>query len=400
MGYQTFARTGDIYQLCYERGCQILKPIKGLLTYITSNSWLKANYGKSTRLFLAENHRPLLLLELGKDVFETAIVDSGVLVVTTGGKGEVFPAVDMDRIENKEVPPPFNLWGQIAPVGDSAWSVLSKAEQDILVKMKDKGTILADWNVGIFRGITTGLNDAFVVDSETRRGLITKDPNSADLLKPVFQGKDIQRFRAEHRSKWLIATHNGYGNNPPIDLDQYPAIREYLDGFNPNLEQRQDKGITPYNLRNCTYHGEFAKEKLLWIELVDRGRFAYDISEAFCTNSAYMLSGKSVKYLCAVLNALLVTWFMRSTALTSGMGATRWIKSFIDTIPVPDIPHDKQRPFVTLVDKILKAKNADPDADTSEFEREIDRLVYELYGLTEEEIAAVAGNLEVASNNR
>ena len=296
-------------------------------------------------------------------------------------------------MENQEIPPPTNLWGQIAPNGDSAWSVLSRTEQHILSKMRDKGLTLADWDVRIYRGITTGLNDAFVVDGATRRKLIDSDPNSEDILEPVFQGKDIRRFRAEHQDKWLIATHNGYAGKPPVTVDKFPAIRDHLDEFSPFLEQRQDKGKTPYNLRNCTYHGEFAREKLLWIELVDRGRFAYDDSGAFCTNSAYMLSGQHLKFLCAVLNSLLVTWFMNSTALTSGMGATRWIRSFIDTIPVPNIQASNQRPFIRLVDQILEAKDTDPDADTSDLEREIDRRVYELYGLTEEEVTAVERSL-------
>ena len=84
-GYDTFARTGDLYQLFFERGCQLLRPQQGVLAYITSNSWLKAEYGKATRRYFAERHTPLRLLELGKDVFDSAIVDSGVLMLQTGG---------------------------------------------------------------------------------------------------------------------------------------------------------------------------------------------------------------------------------------------------------------------------------------------------------------------------
>ena len=104
-GYETFARTGDLYQLFYERGCQVLTPGRGLLTYITSNSWLKAEYGKSTRRYFAEKHTPLRLLELGKDVFETAIVDSGVMVARLGKSGETGRAVDLDRLADKTIPP-------------------------------------------------------------------------------------------------------------------------------------------------------------------------------------------------------------------------------------------------------------------------------------------------------
>ena len=101
--------------------------------------------------------------------------------------------------------------------------------------------------------------------------------------------------------------------------------------------------------------------------------------------------GHSHKYLCAVLNSTLITWLVDNTALTTGMGVTQWKKFVVERIPVPKLTAAKQRPFVRLVDRILEAKTADPGADTSELEREIDRLVYELYGLTEAEQSAVGG---------
>ena len=392
-GYQTFARTGDIYQLFYERGCQALKPSGGLLAYITSNSWLKAEYGKSTRLYFTSSHTPLLLLELGKNVFESAIVDSGVLILSTGGAGQPFQSVDLDRLSNKEIPPAQGLWGLTRPDGDEPWSILSPRGQSVMDKMQKKGTLLKDWDVKINRGILTGYNNAFIINSSDKDALIAADPNSAEIIKPVLRGRDIQRYRAQWTGKWLIDTHNGYGDVPAVTINDFPVVKAHLDKFYPQLEKRHDKGKTPHNLRNCAYHDEFMYEKLLWIELVENGRFAYDNSGILCSNSAYMLSGTSIKYLCAMLNSLLTTWFMNNTALTSGMGATRWIKSFVETIPIPKITAAEQEPFVELVDQILKAKDADPDADTSHLEWEIDRLVYDLYGLTEEEDTAIERSL-------
>ena len=121
----------------------------------------------------------------------------------------------------------------------------------------------------------------------------------------------------------------------------------------------------------------------------EQGRFVYDEGKLFCLNSVFMMSGQAIKYLCAILNSHLITWFVGNTALNTGMGVTYWIRSSVETIPIPQISAVKQRPFIQLVDSILAAKDADPDADTTEQEREIDRLVYALYGLMEEEIAAV-----------
>lgn len=127
-------------------------------------------------------------------------------------------------------------------------------------------------------GIKTGYNKAFIIDNRTKEALVAQDPRSAEIIKPVIRGRDIRRYRVEWAGLWLIDTHNGYGDVPAIDIDDYPAVRVHLNSFYEQLEKRYDKGRTPYNLRNCAYHEDFTKEKLLWIELVKEGRFAYDNS--------------------------------------------------------------------------------------------------------------------------
>ena len=263
-GYETFASTGDIYQLFYEKGCRLLAAQRGLLCYITSNSYLKAEYGKSTRRYFADRHTPLRLLEMGKDVFKNAIVDASILVVRHGKSDETGIAVDMDRLASEDFPPDESVWGQFRPRGEKPWNALSAVERPIMDKMEATGTPLKRWDVRINRGITTGYNDAFIIDDETKRKLITADPKSAEIIKPVLRGRDIQRYRVKWANLWLIDTHNGYGIVPSISIDDYPAIKNHLYGSYPKLEKRQDKGKTPYNLRNCAYHEEFTKEKLFW----------------------------------------------------------------------------------------------------------------------------------------
>ena len=372
----------------------MLRPSSGLLAYITSNSWLKAEYGKASRRYFSEKHTPLRLLELGKDVFESAIVDSSVLLLQEG-RGDGAPlaidAVDTDKLEFHDFPPDPSLWGQVRPDGDAPWSIMSQTEQGVQAKMQDEGTQLKDWDVKINYGIKTGYNPAFIVDDSTRTKLIAADPDSAYIIKSVLRGQNIQRYQAQWKGLWLIDTHNGYGNVPAVDIDDYPAVKAHLHGHYPRLEKRKDKGKTPYNLRNCAYHEDFAKEKLFWMDMSNRGRFAYSDSEMFCNDKGFILTGTSLKYLCAVLNSTLITWMISNTALTTGLGLTQWKKFVVERLPIPKITAAKQLPFVRLVDRILKAKAADPDADTSEIEEEIDWLVYDLYGLTNAEVAVVEG---------
>ena len=147
-GYATFARTGDIYQLFYERGCRLASPSTGILVYITSNSWLKAKYGKPTRRYFAKGHTPLQLLEMGKDVFENAIVDTNILIVRQGQSQShtICKAVDMDRLSDKSFPPAESLWGELRLQDEKPWSALSAIEQSIMDKMESVGTPLKDWD--------------------------------------------------------------------------------------------------------------------------------------------------------------------------------------------------------------------------------------------------------------
>ena len=399
-GYMTFARTGDIYQLFYERGCRMLRAHRGILAYITSNSWLKAEYGKKTRRYLAEHHTPTALLELGKDVFESAIVDSSILLLRQGarGKAKSFPAVDLDQLETTDFPPPIRLWGSVAPEGDAPWSILSVDEQSLMEKMRTKGMPLRQWNVTIYRGVTTGLNEAFIIDEDTRAALVAADSKSDEIIKPVLRGRDIQRYSVDWKRLWLIATLPALG----INIDDYPAVREYLLSLGKaRLEQlgkklpdgnksRKRTNNAWHELQDaCAYYEEFGKEKLFWMDLTERGRFAYDVGEMFCLDTAFMMTGPAVKYLCAVLNSTIATWFMGNTALNSGMGVVRWKKFTVEHIPIPRISVSEQQPFVKLLDHILRAKATNSAADTNALEADIDRLVYQLYGLTSEEIAVV-----------
>ena len=226
-GFTTFTQTGDLYQLFLERGCRLLLPQTGVLAYITSNSWLKAQYGKKTRSYLGERHTVLALLEMGKDVFENVFVDASILLLQEGRRADApasFPAVDTEQQSERRFPPSPEHWGEIRPDGDAPWSILSETFQSILAKMRSEGTPLKDWDVSIRRGVTTGLNEAFIIDDDTRGEMVAADPISANVIKPVLRGKDIQRYRAKWANKWLISTFPAV----EVDVEDYTGVKSHL----------------------------------------------------------------------------------------------------------------------------------------------------------------------------
>ncbi len=409
-GYETMASRGDIYQLFYEKGSKLLAAQRGLLVYITSNSWLKAEYGKSTRRYFARRHTPLALVEMGKDVFENTIVDTSILVIREGRRDQEprsFAAVDMDLLDGNVFPPEMEQWGLTTPEGEAPWNILSATEQSAMGKMNALGTPLRDWDARITRGVITGYNAAFIIDESTRARLVAADPKSADIIKPVLRGRDIQRYRAKWANLWLIIAKFGSYRTLP---EEYPAVYEHLLQHEQELRARgqcrysrtrksnahadydgQHHWLELDNNPKDDYLDNFGKEKLVWIELTESGRFAYDDSGIHAEATTFTMTGERIKFLCGVLNAKLILWYLGQIAPTSGMGTLRWKKVYVETIPAPRANAAKQLPIVRLVDRVLEAKAADPNADTVELETEIDRLVYALYGLTEEEIAAVEG---------
>ena len=250
----------------------------------------------------------------------------------------------------------------------------------------------------IYRGITTGLNEAFIVDNQTKGALVAADPKSAEILKPVVRGRDIRRYKAVWQGLWLIATFPAAG----VRIDDYPAVKKHLLTFGKaRLEQsgkwlpdgtrsRKKTNNAWYEMQDtCAYHADFAREKLFWMDLTDSGRFAYEDGERFCLNTVFMMTGQELKYHCAVLNSRLITWFMSHTALNSGMGVTRWIGHTVEQIPVPYAVDEQRSQLIQQADQIIAAKAVEVAADTSNGEGQINRLVYQLYGLTDDEISVV-----------
>ena len=402
VGYETFIRTGDVYQLFFERGCQLLRSSYGLLAYITSNSWLRAKYGERLRRYFSDNYTPLSLLDLGKDVFDSAIVDSSILLLRSGGANGAFRAVDMDKAPASDFPPDDRLWGQVRPSAETPWSILSRPEQRVMDKMLAVGTPLEQWDVQLNYGIKTGYNKAFIIDTPTRDMLVKQDSISHEIIKPLLRGQDIKRFRAKWAGKWLIATLPALD----LDIDDYPAVRDYLMSFGKDRLEQSGKRLPGggrsrkrtqhawFELQDTiAYHKEFCRERLFWMDMSPQGRFAYSDTEGYCNDKGFIMTGESLKYLCAILNSTLITWLMNHTALTTGMGLLQWKKFTVERLPIPKVTTLQQRPFIGLVDAILEAKAAVPEADTSHLEWKIDRLVYDLYGLTEEEDTAIERSL-------
>lgn len=402
LAYQSFTRMGDIYCLFYELGNKLLK-LGGTLVFITSNKWLRAGYGKLLRQYLAQNTSPQILIDLGPGVFENATVDTNILL---SQKKQEPPKtyncracdIKIDLKKEQTTLPKYidQHKVSISNFSAEAWVILNPLEQSIRRKMETSGTPLKDWDIQINRGILTGYNKAFIIDGNKRAELIAQDPKSAEIIKPILRGRDIKRYHAEFADQWLIATHNGYKNEEdnvvfPIDMDDYPAVKAWLNTHWQRIKNRLDKGNTPYNLRSCAYHQEFEKEKIVWSEMTRENSFIWNDDGVLMNQTCYFIPNAN-KFWLSILNSKIIFWyFTKCLGADLGTGAFRWIKQYVEEISIPQISPAKQRPFIELVDQILTI-TAVPDYNSKQpppqqkvLEAKIDALVFELYGLAEAE---------------
>ncbi|RTQ45413.1 hypothetical protein EJV47_25060 [Hymenobacter gummosus] len=391
-GYASYTRTGDVYCLFYEQGMRLLRS-GGFLSYITSNSWMRAGYGSLLRNYFSQHTNPLQLLDFAKEkVFDSVTVNTNVLLTQKAPNQQQAQACvigsDFASLDNLSLY--FQQRAQPAPFAQDgkAWVVLNEMEAGIKAKIEAAGTPLKEWDVQINYGIKTGYNEAFIIDAETKDKLLEASPKSAEIIRPLLEATDLTRYVAKPVSWWFINAHNGAPTrrvaavNIPTD---HPAIHERFLQYRERLSKRGDKGANWYNLRACSYLAEFEKPKLSWGNLSTKPRFSLDMSGAYLVAPCNMLTteSESLYYLSGVLNSTVCYFFMRNQGYTRDGGYIEYKKQFVEQLPVPRPDMSTQTEIANLVRQLIENKKR--NISLLKIEEEIDALIYTCFGLTQEE---------------
>lgn len=421
--YKVYSGTADLFVYFYELGITHLKE-NGLLGFICSNKFFRASYGENLRKFILENTQITHIIDFtGVKVFEDASVDSAITIFKKirAGENSKFNFLASSTINLKT-----QKFIQIpqSTLSETNFTFLDSSKFELKSKIEKVAKPLKDWGVNINYGVKTGLNDAFIIDNDTRDKILStcigdEREQTQKLIRPILRGRDIKRYDYEWTGLWLINIHNGYDTKPRINIDNFPKLKLYLDKFEPKLSKRSDKGATPYNLRNCAYLDEFEKDKIFYNEIGNEINFALDTKKFVCNNKLYFISLEKnntmqLKFLTGVLNSKLLQWYF---SFKFNFGGGKGTDSFGE-IPIPQIASQNENlanEIINLVDEILKAnekiklyekhmptltldekleakENIDALNDKIKASDEkIDKLVFELYELTSDEIALITG---------
>ncbi|MCM1222710.1 MAG: Eco57I restriction-modification methylase domain-containing protein, partial [Lachnospiraceae bacterium] len=403
--FSIFNGTSDIYTYFFELGTKILKN-NGILSFITSNKWCRTAYGEPLREFLLENTTINTYVDLnGVKVFDSATVDTGILefIKAKAPKSHAINYAnpkDYNPKEDKPLEPKYSQIPQDSLKTESF--IFSDSKLTALkAKIEAKGTPLKDWDINIYRGVLTGYNEAFIIDSEKREEILAKCKNeeeiirTSEIIKPILRGRDIKRYRYEWAGLWIINVHNGYKdeqNNkiPPIDINEYPTLKAYFDDVAQNGKQgkgkgfynRDDKGITPYNLRNCAYLPEFAKPKIIYSEIVREPQFYLDNGEF------------KFGYFYAEATSFILSANCHSESALAGEESPK--DSIRDVSHFTNAQHDKAYKSPQANNKVCHSERSkeslqDLESRLQDLERLLDSKIFALYGLSDEEIAIISG---------
>ena len=353
--FKTYAGTADLYVYFFELGYDLLKP-GGRLGYIASNKWLRTGYGKTLRQFFRKHVTMTHVLDKGQtNIFRDAIAYPAIVVFQKQATS--------DPVEITITDPPFDpVPAQLSTenLDDEAWLLHEPKFFRIKEKMERAGTPLKDWDIEINRGITTGLNEAFIIDDEKRDDLIRQDPKSADVIKPLLRGRDIEKWHVEWPRTWLIFARRG------IDIARYPAIEAHLEQYREQLTPKnkgESKGRKPGDYQWCeiqdttAYHQAFEQPKIIYPAIknetafvVDQGGF-YQNSKGFHIVSA----SESLPYLSAVLNSRLIFWYLRNH-VSLLLGKTMELKEiYIRELPIPKLDTQARKPFEAWSQALTRA---------------------------------------------
>jgi len=398
----------DIYSAFIRRAVDLLKN-NGLFGFIISNKWMRAKYGKPLRkLFLEEGNILELINFSDYRVFEDATVDTVIILFEKGkdeNKTKILSCV-VNEDFNNFINNGKNLFDYISDKGieidntflsEDAFLLLTREEYDLKKKIESIGKPLRDWDVKIYRGILTGLNEAFIIDEKTKRNILNnckteeEKERTEELIKPILRGRDIGKYCYNWANLWLISTFPSKKYN----IDNFPAVEEYLLLFGKNkLEQSGKKGSRKKTNNkwfetqdNIAYYSEFEKEKIVWQRVSQEQKFTLVPKGLYCEATTHTITGSNLKYLLGIFNSTLFKFCFYKFYMGGGIEGE--IKGeFIGKFPI--IPITKENIHITsqiesLITQILNEKQENNNKDTSELESQIDKLIYKLYQLTPEE---------------
>ena len=303
-----YTSTADLYVYFYKRGIELLRA-GGILIYISSNTFLRVEFGKKLRVFFTDEVCLHKLLDFGSVPVFKATVDTCILLVENAiPNNEVFTAARFrEKADIPRLPEAFQERAFSMPVCDlspGGWTLTSADVLSLLEKLQQTGTSLGRYVDGDFyRGLTTGCNEAFVISESVRQQLIAEDMSSNEFIKPSLRGRTLKngKWKMEVANEYIIVIASSTNRRWPwsdaendaeaeqIFAETYPKIYQHLSRYRDKLIDRDDRGKFYWELRSCAYYNKFEKPKIIYPHIAKSLYIYYDTAKMFGVNTIYFM---------------------------------------------------------------------------------------------------------------
>ncbi|MCD4812864.1 N-6 DNA methylase [bacterium] len=399
----------DIYVLFIEEGLKLLKN-KGLLSYICPTGFIKRDHGRGIRRYLLNNCAILSIVDFEhKQIFNNVLNYTGIFVFSKPFQPKNKLIYKHGLIETGD----YYFQSKLT---ENLWVFRSDRDELIVRKIveNNKCAPLSGFVERISEGIVTGLNDVYLFSSKE----IASKGFEKSYFKPCLRGKNIRKYYCESHSEYVFYPYDTNG-----ELVEEKTIQEKAPKYyNYLLNQKQKIIARPYfeksskkwyELWNQRRVANFENVKIVVPELSDRNRFAIDTKQQYYgdTVCGFFLRGNvvlDIAYILGIINSTLIEWYYKKTTVPKANEFYIYKTMFLKTIPILNVEfssatdkenHDK---MVSLVGRMLELNKQLPvtkenhektliQRQIDATDKEVDRLVYELYGLTEAEIKIVEG---------
>ncbi|SEA17334.1 Eco57I restriction-modification methylase domain-containing protein [Rubrimonas cliftonensis] len=360
LDYAAWDGMADLYVYFYEQALRLLKP-GGRLSFVVTNKWLRAGYAEALRGVFAERGELEFIADFGhaKHFFPDADVFPCVVVVRRPVPAEEPRAETDVCVIPRDAVPRKGLGGAVAAATyplprahftRESWTLEPPDVVALLEKIRRNGVPLAEYaGVKPYRGVLTGLNEAFLIDGSTRDRLVREDPGCADIIKPYLRGQDIERWHAPWQGLWMIFTRRG------IDIDAYPAVKRHLEGFRERLEPKPDgwSSLEPdakwagrkagsyawFEIQDSVDYWEALEApKLCYGDISWGPSFHIDTNGYFLNNAGYFIPTGD-HWIASIMNSAVGYWLAWRAAQHGKDEALRYFNPLVEAFPIPAMPN-------------------------------------------------------------
>ncbi|MEL7592239.1 MAG: Eco57I restriction-modification methylase domain-containing protein [Anaerolineaceae bacterium] len=387
---KVYRGTADLYVYFFVRALDLLRK-NGQLAFITSNKYLRAKYGEGLREFLSEKMRFDTLIDFGDlPIFDAAAypciaIGSKRTKIDSGSQLQGLAVRSIDTLENLQSNVEnFGVWVQQDSLDSGSWTISDQLTLNLIDRLERESLTLSEY-IGdhVFYGIKTGLGAAFVIDGRKYQELVEIDPRSSEIIRPFIRGRNIEAWSIKWGGDYLIVSKIG------TDLATYPAVLAHLSKFKNELEKRDDYKpgtMRWYHLRPCDYYHVFDRPKIVYQRFQVKPAFTID-RESYFTNDAIYIFDLEDYFLVGILNSR-VGWYEITRHCTRIQNGYQLIWDYFKNVRIPKLAVTSREKIAALAQQCLGAAQTDPDRLPT-LEAELNALVYQAYGLDDDDIAVI-----------